>query len=387
MATPVPTGITARFAGSWVYLTVPAKSGYSVQVQVHQNGQWEIVRKWASEYPIALYAHGSTTEWRARYTRSGTSGEWRTGRAWLPNGFEEDGEQPPPPPPNPYPDPPAGLFVGETDASAGTARVGWDEPEDTRITHWLVLLEGETQWRTTRGPSYVFHRLSTGITYGWRVKAVIEDDEGVSFGSGAVRGPQFELDEEKPPPPPPVPVPTPEGLRTHCITTSSAIVEWERASTVDGWEVAVGNGPAQFTTSTRHAVRGLQPNTSYTVTVVARAGEAESEPATDTFVTLADEEIEGELPTPTGLHLENPRPGVLQATWDGTVPEFKPGQRTSDAFYVSCDGLETTTQTDRAAAEWTGLPSGEYVVEVYRATGAAVSGIARLAASVKGVRW
>lgn len=320
-----------------------------------------------SDYAVALTAiaangHQSTI----------VTGYWRT----------EPDEQPPPETP---PQPPSGLRLVSTDPEYASAEVAWNPQQDADF--WEIVLENVfPRERKANAASYTFSDLTAGSTYSWRLRAVRKATGGKLLRSGWVRS-SFTFEDEKPPPPP-VPIPKPQGLRSHCITTSTAIVEWDRATGVDGWEVWIGDRTtAAFTTATRHNVKNLRPNTSYTVSVVAIKGDGESEVSTDTFVTLNDEEIHGELPTPTGLHLENPRPGVLQAMWDGQVPEFKPGQRTNEAFYISCDGLETTTQTDRAAHEWTGLASGEYVVEVYRATGGAVSGIARLAASVKGARW
>ena len=108
MPVSAPTGIQARFAAGWAYLTVPPSSGAVVEVEAFLNDEWVVAHRYGSEYLVQMYADGSPTEWRARYVVGDQPGPWRTGRVAFPDSFIEDGGTSPDPDPGPKPDPDPG---------------------------------------------------------------------------------------------------------------------------------------------------------------------------------------------------------------------------------------------------------------------------------------
>ena len=103
-----PSGLRARFASGWAYVSVPSQPGMSVEVEYSVHGApFHPCAKGGADYLVPLYQAGTNirTQWRARYTRGGQASEWTTGEAWAPDGFMEDAHAHPEPDPDPEPEP------------------------------------------------------------------------------------------------------------------------------------------------------------------------------------------------------------------------------------------------------------------------------------------
>lgn len=290
--------------------------------------------------------------------------------------------------PSPYPKPPAGLRVVTADLGTGDATVEWADADDCHF--WKVLLEGETRWRTARTNRYVFRRLDTTVVYGWRVKAVREDDEGIEFESAPTHGPEIRFDSEPKPKPEP-----PTGLHVHCKTDRSAKVEWDQAD-VDAWEIWVDDDRdtgAETTVTPLVRLKDLLPGETYTASVVAVNGHPgdpdyqESDPATITFTTLdtilppeppPPNDIGADLPAPEDLMVRSVNATVLEASW----ADERPSSDGKNFYIATVDGIHWE-RIEGSVVRFEDLQSGSHTVHVYGVFEKRLTGIARRAATMR----
>jgi len=371
MAITPPSGIKARFANAWAYLTVERRSGCSIEVQQGHDGQWEAAVLWGSEWPIAMYADGRPTQWRARYMRSGNTSAWTTGTVAYPDTFTEHDDSNPAPGPDPSPVPPAApVGLRTTGFTASEATVAWDMVDDT-VDYWHVRFTGDANWRRSMLPEWTFGGLEPGHTYEWEVKAVRGTLESTASSASFTFG-----DKPEPDPVPDETVGTPRNVRAHCITHQSTKVEWDRDPSIHEYEVWIdGAGDAaQRTQDTIVTVTGLTPLTSYTAHVVARTADGRtSAPGSIAFTTGSaepapvpdpDVDTDAEWPAPE-LMVWPLEGGRVRATWtdedDGTKPKREMGY---PFWHVSLD-QKTWYFTRERQYEFEVLPGTEVMVSVY----------------------
>lgn len=361
-----PTGIQARFAAGWAYLTVPTQTGATIEVEALLNGSWTAVHRYGTEYLVQMYADGRPTEWRARYQVDGQPGPWRTGRVAFPDVFVEDSTS--------APDDvtgvaaPTGLRV--TSHTNGRVTVAWDAAPD--ITSWRVQL-GQAAARTVTTPADEFIGLEPG-TYSWSVVAVHVDADGYEHLSQPATATFTVADTPTPPDPGKAPE-APRNVRAHCITDRSAKVEWDRDPEVMEYEVWIDphRGEAQHTASTLVVINGLTQATQYTAMVVAHNAHGSSEPSHVVFHTGVPEPVpdpdpdipvEADWPAPD-LTVQPLEGGKVRATWtdpdDGTKPKSQMGY---PYWHVSLD-QRTWYFTRERQWEFDVAPGAQVMVSVY----------------------
>lgn len=290
--------------------------------------------------------------------------------------------------PDPHPAQPSGLRVVSKDLPGGKATVAWTSADDAEF--WRVRLTGD-RWRVVRTPQVVFSGLTEGEDYHWEVKAVATDEEGYEYES-VEAGNRFTFADTTPPPEPLKP---PAALTVHCITTGSAKAEWRHDPAPEAWEVWLNDDRdnAFLTSKTLVALKELSPETRYRVNVVARQGDPgtpgyrESEPSTETFTTLKDQEkpppppppIEGDLPAPKNLYVRADSTSSVTATWDDARPS------TSDQnFYYATVDRRHWQRINGSEAQFDVEAGREYTVSVFGVFGNRLTSIAQKATTVRG---
>ena len=161
MAITPPSGVRARFAGSWAYLSAPTQPGMTVEIEFSaHDAPFHPCAKHGAEFLVPMYAAGTgiKTQWRARYKRGDQASEWTTGDVWAPDGFSENTHQQPVPP-DPIPDPKPPHPVPEPDPDPvpdgkpstpqnvrahcithNSTKVEWDR--DPKVTEYEVWIGG-----------------------------------------------------------------------------------------------------------------------------------------------------------------------------------------------------------------------------------------------------
>lgn len=378
-AIPRPSGLQVRHAPGWAYVAVPRRVGFGVEVEQDADGAWQPAHKQGAEWLVPVRQTLRTTI-RARYTRSGQVGAWVTGRVWD-DGYEEDGDTPPPPPPPP-PGSARPVWIRKAPSSAGsTLAVEWEDRGDE--TQWAVRVDGEPYDYVPIGDMPEFSW--AGLPAGEHVVRVRCQVGGAWLPRDTENATTLVVDGHTPPPGPPE---APTGLHVHCLSDRSAKVEWDHAAVVGGWRVWLDghDDPPVDTITPLVQLSDLTPGAEYTVRVVAYRGDAESDPAVHTFVTLPtvlppDDTDGADLPAPVDLMVYPVSGSAVEAVWRDDRPNTKP-----DNFYLaSLDGRHWVRLAD-ATVRFVDVASGQHTVHVYGVMGSQLTGIARKAAEQKEAR-
>jgi hypothetical protein len=274
-------------------------------------------------------------------------------------------------------------------ASATTLAVEWERRGDE--TQWSVQLDDQPLEFVPGDddPSFSWTGLEPGSEHTVQVRCKV----GSSWlPRETARRERFVLDADEPRPRPQPPT----GLHVHCIADISAKAEWDSNAGVDAWEVWLDDDRehgAETTVTPLVKLQGLQPETTYTVNVVAvrgypgEPGYAESDPATLQFTTLATvlppepsppPDIPADLPAPTGLMVRSVDASTVDAWWD----DARPDTGGANFYIASVDGIHWE-RTESPQIRFTDLQPGRHTVHVYGVFGLELTAIARKAATMK----
>lgn len=296
-------------------------------------------------------------------------------------GFTTTGSEPP--------DQRRPKWIADSGSTPTALAVEWERRGDE--TQWAVRLDGNP-FEYVPGddtPEFSWPGLEPGSKHSVEVRCQVD---GSWLPRDTARKEWFTLPDTDPTPRPDPPT----GLHFHCIADITAKAEWDQNGDVDAWEVWVGDDRAQGAISTVTPLvnlRNLDPDTTYTVHVVAQVGHPgepgfrESEPASGTFTTLEtvlppDENphpIPGDLPEPRNLMVRAVSDTELDATWT----ELRPDVGSDSQFYVvTVDGVQWE-RVNTTTARFTDLAAGRHVVDVYGVVDNQLTGIARKATTLK----
>ncbi|WP_182547067.1 fibronectin type III domain-containing protein [Halosaccharopolyspora lacisalsi] len=376
MAIQPPTGVKARFAPGWAYLTVAPKNGHSIEVEysTDDSTSWHAASTFGAEYLVPMYNDPRRTEWRARYKRAESVSTWTTGKVGSPDFFQEDSDHKPNPDPTPDTPPaaPNGVQVTAEDATAGTARIEWSQTGT--VDHWEVKT-GSGEFQPASGRDYVLRNLTPGTAYEVQVRAVGKGNSGLLYSPATTHRFVFQADV-KPDPDPDTTVATPRNVRAHCIAPTSTKLEWDRDPVVHEYEVWLdaAQNAAQRTQDTLVSVKGLKPETQYTAHVVAHTADGrKSQPGSIVFKTGSPEpapdpdpdvDVKADWPAPDLMvwPIEN---GKVRATWDDPDDGSKPKSAMGYPFWHVSVDQRTWYFTKTREFEFEVAPGAEVMFSVY----------------------
>lgn len=244
-----------------------------------------------------------------------------------------------------------------------TATVSWDEVEGADgYTYELDPDDGDNPSGELTEATVDLTGLVSGTDY--TISVVATDSTGEASDSDPGEG-EFATTGE-----PPEPLPTPEDVAAADVTDTTADISWSEVEGADGYDVTwyptgdPGSSDMDTAEASPYQIDGLDPETDYTVEVVATdsTGEAtDSDPGTAEFTT---EPSEGPDPLPTPEDLDTGEPTAEGTTVSWSAVEGADGYTVS--WYPtddpeSSDSAEVTDPT----VDITGLESDtEYTVEV-----------------------
>jgi len=376
--------------GGWWFLTwhqVPGATGYE---QDHPDTG--VGPTHGPSTTIFAVASGDQRVIRVRTVSDGHNSPWVKYTLWWDGRltYEIEGGDPPPPAD------PAVPVLDRVTAGHTSIAAWWTSFDVTQWETRLVDADGEQlQGHNVTQTNAVFNELRPSTTYGLAVRAV-DVDTGRRSDWTDTRWKTTLAEGEVPRPD------RPTGLFAHCIADTTAKVEWDQHTQVDAWEVWIGDdrdAGAIATSTPLVKLLGLQPDTEYTVHVVAVVGGepgdadyAESEPASHTFRTRAtmlppDEDPPGDigadLPAPQELMVRASSSTTVEAVWRDARPDTGQGN-----FYVAtCNGRDLV-RVDGSGITFTDLPPDEPVtVSVYGVMGKKLTGVATKGTTMKGAGW
>lgn len=354
---PKPEGITAQHHAGWAYLTVPHKRGFSQEVEYQQPGSdWDAASQSGSDWLVPMQQH-LTTLFRTRYLRPGQSGEWATGRVWMPNGFElDDGGEKPEPPTN----------LRASGIGGNVIRVDWakpaTEPDSWRVTwrregqkHWSqkVVNRGEVELIGDRR-AYTIRELARYTPYEITVRAILA---GVESDPAELSVVTTAREDEGFGPADPY-----NGI-ADTVTADSASVSWDQDDprAVEKWLIGIpGHGPLIEVTDQEYTFTGLTPATGYIAHVYAVGFDASyaAGQATISFTTKDEGTPGGKRPEWIRKTRESSRTR-LAVEWEHR------GDETQWAVRLDGNPFEYVLPDDGPTYSWPGLvPGSEHSVEV-----------------------
>ncbi|XP_053566419.1 collagen alpha-1(XII) chain isoform X2 [Bombina bombina] len=241
-------------------------------------------------------------------------------------------------------------------ATSNSLTVKWDHASGRvqryRITYKPLSGDGVEQTTTVGGRqnNVVLQRLQPDTQYSINVASIYAAGEGGRIGG---RGKTKPLNTVK-------------NLRVYDPTTSTLNVRWEAAEgnvrQYKVYYVPTAGGPEEMTTVPGNtiytALRGLQPDTSYTVTVVPVYAEGDGGRMSETGKTL----VRGEA---RNIQVYNPTTNTLNVRWEpapGLVQQYKvnyaPLLGTQSTEYVVVPGNTRNVLLERL------IPDTDYSVNV-----------------------
>lgn len=356
-AIPKPQNITAYHRAGWAYLIVPSKHGFSQEVQYKSPGSdWEDASRYGSEWLVPMQQQ-LRTEFRARYTRPGETGQWATGRVWMPDGFEVNSG-------GVKPDPPRNLNT--SGIGGNVVRIDWAKPA-TAPEFWRVgwRREGHKHWSSKivhRGDieivgdrnNYTIRDLARYTTYEITVRAVAggtdSDPAGITVLTTAREDDGFGPA-------------TPYNGTADTVTADSASVSWDQDDprAVKKWLIGIpGHGPLEEVRDQEYTLTDLKPGTGYTAHVFAVGYD-------DSYATGS---AEISFTTKDGGTPGGKRPEWIRKTNASTsttlaVEWERRGDETQWAVRLDGNPLEYVPGDDTPEFSWAGLePGSEHSVEV-----------------------
>ena len=239
-----------------------------------------------------------------------------------------------------YPSVPSGLSVSGT---GNSVNINWyPNPVSENVTSYRIY-DNEILLTTLAGTSYNASGLLAG-THSFQVSAVN------SVGASALcTAKNFYVA-----PSPPVPA-------VDNITTSAAAVTWPSVYGATSYNISINGSFLANTTATTYNLSGLNYNTSYTVSVIAKSSIGSSSPGSVTFTTL------NLLLPPEGLQVTNITSSTLDLSWNavsGAITYILDQNdtilaTTTDTFYY-CTGLSPNTTYTYKVAVTTELGESNY---------------------------
>lgn len=228
--------------------------------------------------------------------------------------------------------------ITESSASISWSSVQYADSYDVRLNGLFVI--------NTASTSYTFSDLDSATSYGYSVTAVNETGDG-----GEATGVFTTLQ----------PLPSqPTGLSISSVTTTGATVSWTASANAENYRIEV-DGDTYTTSSTSQVISGLNPESTYNVSVYGTNARGDSTPATTSFTTLT--------PVPNA-----PGSVTASAITDVSATISWASAQYADSYTVSVDGrtFEGITST---SLEITGLnPVTEYTANVTSINGSGSGG-------------